>query len=104
MATHCPARKTRSVTKFATIIPKPAFSSPMRFCAGTRQDSKTSSAVSLAHQPVFLSFFDAENPAVPRSTTIIEMPPWDSPPVRTATVTKSARTPEVMKVFEPSST
>jgi hypothetical protein len=50
----------------ATIIAKPPFSSPMRFDAGTRHDSNVSSAVSLAHQPVFFSFFDAEKPGVPR--------------------------------------
>ena len=38
------------------------------------------------------------------SITSNEMPPWPSPPVRTAVVTKSARVPEVMNVFAPVTT
>ena len=45
--------------------------------------------------------FDTVKPGVPRSITSSEMPPWPSPPVRTAVVTKSARTPLVMKVLAP---
>ncbi len=82
----------------------PMFSSPMRFAAGTRQSSKLSSAVSLAHQPVFASFLLTVNPGVPRSMTSSEMPPCPSPPVRTAVVAKSQRTPDVMNVFAPLTT
>jgi hypothetical protein len=57
--------------------------------------------VSDAHQPVFLSFFETVNPGVPFSITTIDTPPWPGPPVRTAVVTRSARTPEVMNVFAP---
>ena len=80
---------------------KPASSAPMRLPVGTRQSSKASSAVSEAHQPVLCSFLLTLKPGVPRSMTMSEMPPWPSPPVRTAVVTMSARQPELMKVLEP---
>ena len=86
------------------IIGKAPCSGPIRFATGTRQPSKWSSAVSLAHQPVFLSFLLASKPGVPFSMTSSEMPPWPGPPVRTAVVTKSARVPLVMKVFAPVTT
>ena len=104
MATHCPARKIRSLAKFIMMARKPAFSMPMRFDAGTRQSSKASSAVSLARQPVFLSLPITSKPGVSFSTTRSEMPPWPSGPVRTAVVMKSARVPDVMKVFAPLTT
>ena len=86
------------------IARKPWFSSPMRFAAGTRQSSNASSAVSLAHQPVFWSFLLTEKPGVPRSITRSEIPACPSPPVRTAVVTRSARQPEVMNVLAPLTT
>ena len=55
-------------------------------------------------QPILRSARSTVKPGVPFSTTSSEIPPWPGPPVRTATVTKSARTPEVMKVFAPSTT
>ena len=60
MATHCAARSKRSCVKLVMMATKPAFSGPMRFSAGTRQSSKLSSAVSLAHHPVFFSFLLTE--------------------------------------------
>ena len=60
--------------------------------------------MSLAHQPVFWSFLLTVKPGVPRSMTSSEMPPWPSPPVRTAVVTKSARQPDVMNVLLPLTT
>ena len=71
---------------------------------GTRHDAKPSSAVSEQCQPIFGSARSTVNPGVPFSTTSSEMPPAPGPPVRTATVTKSARTPLVMKVLVPSTT
>ena len=86
------------------IIGNAPFSAPIRLATGTRQPSNRSSAVSLAHQPVFLSFLATVKPGVPRSITSSEIPPWPGPPVRTAVVTKSARVPDVMKVFAPVTT
>ncbi len=55
-------------------------------------------------QPIFASDRSTVKPGVPRSTTSSERPAWPGPPVRTAVVTKSARTPEVMKVLAPLTT
>ena len=55
-------------------------------------------------QPIFDSERVTSKPGVPFSTTSRLMPAWPGPPVRTAVVTKSARTPEVMNVFAPSTT
>jgi hypothetical protein len=52
--------------------------------------------VSLQRQPILSSARDTAKPGVPRSTTSSDTPPCPAPPVRTAVVTKSARTPEVM--------
>jgi hypothetical protein len=101
IATHWPASMSRSTAKFIMIIGNAPCSGPMRFATGTRQLSNDSSAVSLAHQPVFLSFLLTEKPGVPRSITTSEMPACPSPPVRTAQVTKSARVPDVMNVLAP---
>ena len=57
------------------IIGNAPFSAPIRFAMGTRQPSKWSSAVSLAHQPVLRSFFDTVKPGVPASITINDTPP-----------------------------
>ena len=54
--------------------------------------------------PILRSDRDTVKPGVPFSTTSSEMPPGPGPPVRTAVVTKSARTPEVMKVLAPLTT
>jgi hypothetical protein len=86
------------------IIGNAPFSGPIRLSTGTRQPSKCSSAVSLAHHPVLFSFLDTVKPGVPRSITSSETPPWPAPPVRTAVVTKSARVPDVMNVLAPVTT
>ena len=52
-------------------------------------------------QPILRNARVTVKPGVSVSTTRIEMPPWPGPPVRTAVVTKSARTPEVMNVLAP---
>ena len=64
--------------------------------AGTRTSANDSSAVSLQRQPILSSRRLTVNPGVPRSTTSSEMPCQPGSPVRTAVVTKSARTPLVM--------
>ncbi len=80
------ARARRSLWKLAMMQAKPAFSTPIRFSAGTRQSSKNSSAVSDAHQPIFFSLRLTVKPGAPFSTSSRLMPPKPSPPVRTATV------------------
>ena len=85
------------------IILKPVPSAPTRYLAGTRTLSKRMCAVSEHNQPI-LSSRVRETPGKCMGTTMMEMP--DAPllpasPVRTAVVTKSARTPEVMKIFSP---
>ena len=75
----------------------------MRLLAGTRQSSKCSSAVSEAHQPIFLSSVRVK-PGVSRSMASSETPAAPGPPVRTATVYQSARMPEVMNILAPLTT
>ena len=75
----------RSALKFSMMARKPAFSSPIRLAAGTRQSSKRSSAVSEHHQPILLSGVRLK-PGRSRSTRSSETPPAPGPPVRTATV------------------
>ena len=55
-------------------------------------------------QPILASDRSTVKPGVPFSTTSRLMPRWPGPPVRTAVVTKSARTPEVMNVLAPLTT
>ena len=55
-------------------------------------------------QPILSSLRDTVKPGVPLSTTSSDTPPWPGPPVRTAVVTKSARTPEVMYSLAPLTT
>ena len=55
-------------------------------------------------QPIFSRARSTPKPGVPFSTTSSEIPPCPGPPVRTAVVTKSARTPEVMNVLAPLTT
>ena len=89
----------RSVRKALPMSRKPAFSGPTRWVAGTRTSVKDSSAVSEQRHPIFSRRRLTANPGVSVSITSSEMPraPRRSlPPVRTAVVTKSARTPEVM--------
>ena len=71
-------------------------SAPTRLAAGTRTSTKDSSAVSEQCQPSFSSRRPTVNPGVPLSITSSATPPAPGPPVRTAVVTKSARTPLVM--------
>ena len=75
---------------------------PIRLLAGTRQLSKCRCAVSDDHQPIFFSSV-RDRPGVSPSISRAEMPPAPllAGSVRTATVKKSARMPEVMKVFSP---
>ena len=80
------ARIRRSIWKLLMMQKKPPFSAPIRFSAGTRQSSKNSSAVSDAHQPIFLSLRPTVKPGVSFSTSSSEMPPKPGSPVRTATV------------------
>ena len=80
------------------------FSSPTRLAAGTRTSTYDSSAVSEQCQPILRSDRSTVNPGVPASTTSSETPAWPGPPVRTAVVTKSARTPLVMNVLAPLTT
>ena len=99
----------RSTTNWSAICPKPLSSAPTRFAAGTRASTNDSSAVSEQCHPILRSDRSTVKPGVPFSTTSSEMPPWPAPsygtgPVRTAVVTKSARTPEVMKVLAPLTT
>ena len=54
--------------------------------------------------PIFSSLRDRVNPGVSRSTTSKLIPSCPGPPVRTTVVTKSARHPDVIKVFEPFTT
>ena len=82
-----------TVTGFAAVPP-----------AKTRTPAKDSSAVSEQRQPILSSRRLTVNPGVPLSITSSEMPAWPGPPVRTAVVTKSARTPEEMKVLAPLTT
>ena len=86
------------------ISTKPPFSSPTMFSAGTRTSSKLSSPVSEHSQPIFFSGGATVKPGVSLSMTIRLMPAYPSPPVRTAVVTKSARTPDVMNVLAPLTT
>ena len=82
---------------------KPRPSSPIRLSAGTRQSSKCSVAVSDAHQPIFFSFV-REKPGVSPS---IDEQADAAPPLAAGAHRdgqKSARMPEVMKVFEPLTT
>ena len=46
----------------------------MRLATGTRQLSKTSSAVSLAQLPIFFSFLLTEKPLASVGTTISDIP------------------------------
>jgi hypothetical protein len=96
---------SRSELKLCMKVLKPWCSSPTRLATGTRQPSKRRWAVSDAHQPIFLSAVRV-SPGVSPSTSSTEMPlaPLLAGSVRTATVMKSARRPEVMKVFSPSTT
>ncbi len=52
-------------------------------------------------QPIFFSARSTVKPAIPFSITSKLTPACPGPPVRTAVVTKSARTPLVMKVLAP---
>ena len=79
---------------------KPPFSTPTRLAAGTRTPSKCSVAVSEHHQPVFGSSWRT-SPSAGTSTTMSEIPCGPGPPVRTATVHRSARMPEVIVVLVP---
>ena len=77
----------------------------MRFAAGIRQACISTSEVSLARMPSLSSFFPADSPGVPRSTTNAEIPlgPRDLS-VTAITTRASAVAPWVMKHLAPSST
>ena len=91
----------RSDSNRCMIWTKPVPSAPTRLRTGTRTSSKDSSAVSEHHHPIFFRRDDTVKPGRSVSTTSKEIPACPGPPVRTAVVTKSARTPEVMKVLAP---
>ena len=77
------------------------FSAPTRLPTGTRTSTKDSSAVSEQCQPIFSSRRVDGEPG--RAVSIDQQarsPACPGPPVRTAVVTKSARTPLVMNVFD----
>ena len=92
-----------SIADRAILNPWP--SSPRRFAAGTRQPSKTSSAVSDARIPSLSSVLVTVNPGVPFSTTKAEMPrcPW-ARSVWQKTSANDASRPVVMKRLQPSIT
>ena len=82
---------------------KPPFSSPMRLAAGTLTSLKVTKAVLDIHQPmVFIRV--VSTPGVSRSTSRRLMPLAPGPPVRTATVKKSAEQPLVIHFFSPLTT
>ena len=93
----------RSPLKLPMIILKPVPSAPTRYFAGTRTLSKRMCAVSEQSQPI-LSSRERETPGKCMGMTMMEMPAaplLPASPVRTAVVTKSARMPDVMKIFSP---
>lgn len=92
------------MTNWVATWANPLFSAPTRFSAGTRTSAYDSSAVSEQCQPILSSLRVTVNPGVPRSTTSSDSPCAPGSPVRTTVVTKSARQPEVMKVFAPLTT
>jgi hypothetical protein len=96
VAYACTASPSRSDWNCCMICTKPEPASPTRFATGTRTSANDSSAVSEQRQPILSSRLETVKPGVPRSTTSSETPPYPSSPVRTAVVTKSARTPDVM--------
>jgi hypothetical protein len=104
MATHCAARKMRSLAKFIMMARK----SPVLFAEQVlhRNAAVLEGELGGVRRPPahLLELRPTVKPGVPRSMTRSETPPWPGPPVRTAVVTKSARQPEVMKVFEPLTT
>ncbi len=61
-----------SMATIATLKPSP--SAPRRFATGTRQSSKTNSAVSEARMPSLSSVFPTWKPGVPFSTRKALMP------------------------------
>ena len=99
------AMDRRSPLKLPMIILKPAPSWPIKKRAGTRTSSKCSCAVSEQCQPILRKAVRCR-PGESPGTSNIEMPPGPlfCGSVRTATVSQSARMPEVMKTFSPLST
>jgi len=74
----------------------------MRFAAGMRQSSKTSSAVSEARMPSLSSVLATVNPGVPFSTTKAEMPRYPlARSVWQKTSANDASRPVVMKRLRP---
>jgi hypothetical protein len=95
------ASASRSPLKLSMMARKPAPSSPSRWPAGTRTPSKRTWAVSEHHQPIFSSRV-RDTPGAAPGTTSSDTPAAPGAPVRTATVSQSARTPDVMNTFSPS--
>ncbi len=81
---------------------KPSFSCPMMFSQGTRTSSNVIYVVPLLHTP--MQFICLVVTPGPRSTRSRLMPPAPGPPVRHATVKKSAKMPFVIHFFSPLST
>ena len=95
----------RPRSRMRRVSTKPMPSWPRRFCAGTRQSSRTSSEVSEQRTPSLSSFLPGRKPGVPRSTMKAEMPFLPLLLSVTAMITAvSATRPLVMKVLEPFST
>ena len=98
------AIESRSLAKWRMIWRKPWPSAPTRLPAGTSTSTKDNSAVSEQCQPSLSSRRVTVNPGLSVSMTSRLTPPYPSPPVRTAVVTKSARAPLVMNVLPPLTT
>ena len=81
----------------------PSFSAPIRFPTGTFTSSKVMNVVPLAQTPM-QSMRLHSTPGMVFSMSRSEMPPIPGPPVRTATVKKSAHTPLVIHFFSPLTT
>ena len=108
-STHARANPTaiaatsgRVLSKVFMAVMKPSFvtyfsSPPRRFSSGTRQSSRTSSAVSLARRPILSSMRPMAKPGVPFSTTKARCParPSEGSIVAKMTV-HDARPPFVM--------
>ena len=76
------AMLTRPPSSPRMAILNPSPSAPIRFCHGTRQPSKVTTAVGCERQPIFFSGLPNARPGVPFSTSTELTPAGPSPPVR----------------------
>mmetsp|Transcript_12549 Transcript_12549/g.53761 ORF Transcript_12549/g.53761 Transcript_12549/m.53761 type:complete len:234 (-) Transcript_12549:626-1327(-) len=93
----------RSWLKLCMMYLNPWFSTPTRLETGTRTSSNVTYVVPDAQTPM-QSMRLQLTPGIVFSTTSSDMPPMPGPPVRTATVKKSAHTPLVIHFFSPDTT